>query len=365
MRVLHLIPSFTGGGAERQLALLAPALAKQGLEVHVGFVKGGANLPVFQSSNPSLHKIYSIGNHDPLLAVRIAQLVRAIRPDVMQTWLTQMDVLGGLGALLADVPFILSERASGLAYPPSWKNKLRIWFGQRASAIVANSELGATYWREYVTKPLVTVIRNGLLLEKMQRTTPADSRTLGFSLDAELVLFAGRLTHQKNVELFIEATDQVLASRENAAAVIFGDGPLQLTAQSLVSRCKSSQRIRLFGHTNNLWAWMRRASVFVSPSYFEGNPTAVLEAMALGCPLVVSRIPEHEEILDTASALFCDPRSAEDIARGIRASLDDPERAMQRAKLAWQRASISSIDEVSRRYAVLYGQISKNSKATT
>ncbi len=54
----------------------------------------------------------------------------------------------------------------------------------------------------------------------------------------------------------------------------------------------------------SVWALMKKASVFVSLSAYEGCPNTVMEAMACGCPIIVSDIPEHREILDEQSALF-------------------------------------------------------------
>jgi glycosyltransferase involved in cell wall biosynthesis len=199
----------------------------------------------------------------------------------------------------------------------------------------------------------------------MHSVAPADPGTLGLPRDVQIILFAGRLTHQKNVELFIEAADDVIASRDNSAALIFGEGPLRAAAENLISQCRRRERIRLLGYTNDLWEWMRRASVFVSPSYFEGSPTTVLEAMALGCPLVVSQIKEHEEILDTASAFFCNPGSASDIARTIGQCLDDPAGTTARVQVARLRSSIYSIDAASRKYAAIYSQVAKKYEVKT
>src|SRR6185436_12110902 len=96
------------------------------------------------------HRIEGLGNHDPRLLVRLVRLLRRARPDVVQTWLTQMDVLGGLAARLVGRPWILSERASALAYPPGLKIRLRERIGRTADAIVSNSAGGDRYWERLV-----------------------------------------------------------------------------------------------------------------------------------------------------------------------------------------------------------------------
>jgi len=102
---------------------------------------------------------------------------------------------------------------------------------------------------------------------------------------------------------------------------------------------------------------MQRASVFVSIGKFEGNPNAVLEAMAIGCPLVVSDIPQHREILDDSSAFWCDPHSTDDVSLAIGKALDDPVSAEARAKVAQRRTANWSIDETARCYLQLYNTV--------
>jgi len=152
MKILHLIASFGSGGAERQLSLLAPAMVEAGLDVHVAYCADGPNLNPLLHSGVQLHKLPSKGNYNPLLALEIYRLIRKLRPDVVQTWLLQMDVFGGIAALLNGVPFITSERASAPAYPAGWKTRLRVLLGQRATCVIANSNGGLDYWRRYVSE---------------------------------------------------------------------------------------------------------------------------------------------------------------------------------------------------------------------
>src|SRR5690349_10334164 len=114
--VLHLIPNMGGGGAERELAHLAGALHRQGLNVHVGLIGEGPNYEHLARGGAVLHKIGAFSNYDPRLLLRIHRLMREVRPNVVQTWMTQMDVVGGAVARWRRVPWILSERASAIFY---------------------------------------------------------------------------------------------------------------------------------------------------------------------------------------------------------------------------------------------------------
>jgi glycosyltransferase involved in cell wall biosynthesis len=87
----------------------------------------------------------------------------------------------------------------------------------------------------------------------------------------------------------------------------------------------------------------------------EGNPNTVLEAMACGCPLVVSDIPEHREFLDDDCARFAKPDSAHEIARAILCVFAEPDATARRVQAARARvASRDSIPDMARRYERVY-----------
>src|SRR5688572_15189165 len=148
MRILHCIPSMAGGGAERQLGYLAKGLVTRGVETHVVFRGRGENFARLEASGAVLHEISCSGNHSPRFPLALHRLVRRLQPDLIQTWLTQMDIMGGAAALLNDVPWILSERNSARSYPSSWTNRLRASVGRRMAALVSTSQAACDYWRE-------------------------------------------------------------------------------------------------------------------------------------------------------------------------------------------------------------------------
>ena len=81
---------------------------------------------------------------------------------------------------------------------------------------------------------------------------------------------------------------------------------MRAAVEAAVAGLGLADRVRLVGFVPDAWAWMKRASVLVSPSLFEGHPNVVLEAAACGCPLVVSDIPAHREFLDGENAVLVD-----------------------------------------------------------
>jgi glycosyltransferase involved in cell wall biosynthesis len=342
-----------GGGAERQLTYLAAGLRQLGVDTHVALAARGPNWNRLVSSGATLHELPAHGAHDPFLFARLFKTIGTVDPDLVQVWLRQMDILGGVASLIRRKPFILTERASEPAYPTSVKHALRLRVGGLASAVVANSEEGARYWRGRIARHgRISVISNAVPVSEITDTPPetavADGRTF--------ILFAGRMEPQKNIDVLLPALLLTLEAVD--CDVIFcGEGSLKARIVEWIDRYRLGNRARVLGYTPNLWGLMKRAAMLVSPALFEGAPNVVLEAMACRCPLVVSDIPEHREFLDESAARFARPDSPADLAYAIRSLFQDPESARARAEVAFARVERFNPTVIAQRYLDLYRTI--------
>ena len=222
-----------------------------------------------------------------------------------------MDVIAGGAALVARIPWILSERSAASAYPPSALHSIRMFLGKRASLVIANSEGGAEYWRR-LRPSHNSVIPNALPLAAIASADPA-------GVPAHVrgaVLFAGRLSVHKNPAVLLTAL--ALPGMERFRAVVCGSGPLAAALARHVRAAGLGERVFFEGEVENIWAYMHNAGALVAPSFFEGNPNAVLEAACCDIPLIVSDIPAHRRMLRNGSAFFVDPSDARSVADGIR-----------------------------------------------
>jgi glycosyltransferase involved in cell wall biosynthesis len=360
MHVLHCIPSMEGGGAERQLAYLAGELIRQGCRVDVALTRGGVNSPRLESAGARVHNLGSGRTHDPRLFTRLLNTIDHVRPDLVQCWLLQMEVLGGLAARARGVPWLFTERSSEGAYPPRAKQYLRRAVAALSSAIVANSNAGEAYWQRRVRRSLPRyVVRNGLPLAEIGSVAPADLR-LDAGVTAPAVLFAGRFDEGKNPAGLLRALRQ---TRAPIAALFCGDGPLRPVIERQALELGLGERVRFTGFAQNLWSLLKSVSALVSPSRFEGSPNVVLEAMAAGCALVVSDIPAHRELLDADSALFVDPGDPAALARALDAIVSEPDAARRRADRARMLAERHDIAGVARQYIRIYEDVLHRSGA--
>ena len=355
MRILHLIHQLSGGGAERQLSYLAPELVRLGHEVHVAYHKLGPDGDPDDFEGVNFHKLTPHCNLDPGLVLQIRRIIRTVNPDIIQTWILQMDVLGGVSAWLTKTPWVLREPCSIGAYPPSWRYKLRVWSARKSTAIVSNSKAGDDYWKRYYPNQASYIITNGLPIDKIQATMTASDQEVGIDPEEKLILFVGRLEAQKNLTTLIDALASVM--RELPARAIFcGEGPLRGPLDEYAREKGIGQSIRFLGFLPvlKIWSLMKRADVFVYISLFEGFPNSVAEAMACGCPLVISDIPEHREMVDERCAWLVDPMNPRQIADRIVRALSDSLAVSAKVEIARRRTQAWSIEAMARAYEKVY-----------
>jgi len=355
--IVHCIPSMGGGGAERQLAYLAGELTRLGWEVHVALLSDGANGERLKAGGAVVHRMTAAGHHDPRIFGHLLRIIHAVRPDLVQTWFVQMEVMGGMAARMMRVPWILSERSSELAYPGTLKNRLRARLASGASAIVANSSGGDQYWQARVASRIPRhVVPNAVPIEEIAGARPLGREDTGLEPDDDVILYVGRFSPEKNLEVLVAALEVAL-SRPRTVAVLCGEGPLRATVERWLRERGIADRVRLLGYAPAVWGWMKRAAVLVSPSIFEGRPNVVLEAMACGCPLVASDIPAHREFLDDGSALLVKPDLPTALADAIVSVLSLREAAGRRADRARAKAAEWSVPAIGRQYDRIYRDV--------
>jgi glycosyltransferase involved in cell wall biosynthesis len=356
LRILHCIASFTGGGAEHQLATLCEAAEShaQDFHFHVAHLYGGPHLDRVMRSGAPVHELPVTGHYDPRTPFAIAGIIRQQQIDVVQTWLPNMDIFGGLAARFTRRPLVLSERSSAECYPAGWKTVLRRSVGSRANAIVANSLAGLDYWKPLVPQPRIHLIPNAIDSARLASAPPLTREQQGFASGAgRIIIYAGRLTAAKNLDVLCDALGLLITRHPDVTALLFGDGELRAHLEQRVNALQSD-RIHLMGFTDRLPAWLRVASLFVSLSKFEGQPNVVLECAYLRVPQVLSDIPQHRETVGESGAFFASPDSPQSACDAMLACLNQVDLRAQKITAASSKVADLTAERVLAQYHDLY-----------
>jgi glycosyltransferase involved in cell wall biosynthesis len=163
---------------------------------------------------------------------------------------------------------------------------------RRARAIVANSASLASLSEAADPFP-VRVVPTGVDASFFSpRSTPKEPGPFR-------ILFVGRLTGEKNVAGLLKGVSTLATEGAEFNLDVVGDGPLRGQLEALSEQLALGGRVSWHGWLpkKDVVALYRRADCFVSPSFYEGMPNAVLEAMACGLPVVASRIGGHQNLV--------------------------------------------------------------------
>ncbi len=362
-RVVHLIGSLGAGGSERQLVNLARETARRG-EIDVRILttsalvggnahylplaqNGGVTVEVMGISNPPeiarrIHADRSVRSClaalSPVYRQQVTELTRdfvRLQPDVVHAWLDHANIWGGIAAFLAGVPsIVLSTRAMS---PPNFPMLDALYFlpwYQRFAAssrvrLLANSRAGANDYAAWmgVDPGRFTVIPNGFdpnalpVSSEGMRAQLRDELGLG---SARVVLGVFRISEEKEPGIFAQAAELILRANADAFVCVAGDGPLRRTLEARAAAI-DAKRFRVLGRRDDIAALISIADVVLHASRTEGAPNALIEAQALGCPVVATSgggtadAVEHE-----GSGFLCAVGDADDLARRALQILDNP-----------------------------------------
>jgi glycosyltransferase involved in cell wall biosynthesis len=141
---------------------------------------------------------------------------------------------------------------------------------------------------------------------------------------AQAVVYVGRMDVKKGLRELVEASVALHAQRPNFHVYMVGDGPDQPIIQSAIDAGNASGYIHLKPSCSfdDVAVWMAAADVATLPSYMEGCPNVVLEALACGRPVVATNVGGIPEIMNDSCGCLVPPRDAAALAQGLNSVLD-------------------------------------------
>ncbi|MHC6154906.1 glycosyltransferase [Bradyrhizobium elkanii] len=352
--ILHITPTLEGGGAERQLSVLASEQARQGHDVHVALRRTGVHADWVAASGAKIHQLGDFRLAHPALLFAIRRIIKTAKPEIVQTWLPQMDIMGGIAALQARTPWIATERTAGVFYATiPVVARARLLLGHFAAAVVANSNIGERYWQENGSrKAKLVTIRNALDIDGIRRAACSSFERQS----RPLFLVMGRLHRDKAIDIVVKAVAK-LPDPNKIEVWIAGDGNEREIIKSEIESAGLNETIKLLPYQPEWWQSLRAASGLISMSRYEGNPNAVLEAMVGRCPVILSDIPGHREIADASTASFVPVDDPQGLADAIVALLNDADAAARRAERASDRVANWTTETMTKAYNTLYQDV--------
>ena len=171
--------------------------------------------------------------------------------------------------------------------------------------------------------------------------------------DEKVMISVGEMTANKNHRTIIKAL--TLSQLGNVHYMIVGSGVCRPRLEEYAARLNVSDRVHFLGYRNDIASLLHASDVFVFPSYREGLPVALMEAMAAGVPIVASRIRGNVDLIeDGVNGFLCDPQDAEGFASKIQKILEEPDLAEKFRKNSFQKIKVYEKSIVTKQLREIY-----------
>ncbi|UPL48684.1 glycosyltransferase family 4 protein [Hymenobacter sublimis] len=308
---------------------------------------------------------------DAQLTRRFYRIYRRERPDVVLHYTIKPNIYGTLAAKLAGIPsvnnvsglgtvFIVKNFVSRVAlglYRFAFKFPKRVFF--------QNNDDRQLFLQHGLVEARITDVLPGSGIDT-QRFRPAATfeRHEPFTF-----LMIARVLYEKGVEEYFEAAQLVRAAHPTARIQLLGgideSGGVGVK-RAVFEQWLQAGHVEYLGTSDDVAAHIRQADCVVLPSYREGTPKTLLEAAAMGKPIVTTDVPGcRETVVDGQNGLLCEVRNATDLAAKMRQVLELPNQELEQMGKAGRQLAERKFDEqiVLDKYLTIVREVTKTNSS--
>lgn len=272
--------SLSRGGAERVAIYLAEYMKQVNIDVCIitaGKAKNEYKMPEGIERinlNESLNKIKAL----VVQVIKMNKIVKEKNIDIILIMGVPLCIYAIPGCFFTNAKIIVSERND----PEHFAGKRIVKIVSRclikmADGFVFQTRDAEKYYNKLLKKRSV-VIPNPLLAENLPQPYQGKRE--------KIIVSSGRLNKQKNQKMLIQVFTEIAEKIPEFKLIIYGEGELRQELETEIRHLNMEERILLPGNVTDLHERIRKASIFVLTSNFEGMPNALIEAMALGIPCI-------------------------------------------------------------------------------
>jgi glycosyltransferase involved in cell wall biosynthesis len=323
IRLLQVVPTLQCGGAERMVVNLMTHLDQKRFQVGAVVLAGSEGGTLERNLLDGGFKVWSLGKEaafDPRMVFRIRDVVRQFRPHVVHSHLCLHYVFPALAGC-SSVRHVTTVHLPGdTKYSRVVLPLTRLAFRRGVIPIAVSGEVAEWVKRVCGVQDCL-VIPNGIPVGDYQH--PVASRMVwrtehGLSEEDVVFVCVARLEKQKNHAMLLEAFARALSVEPRAHLLLVGDGGCRKALERRACELRLGGKVRFLGQRADVPQILGAADIFVLASHNEGNPLALMEAMATGLPVVATAVGGVPElIVDQKSGLLVTPGDCDGLASAM------------------------------------------------
>ncbi|MBY0360178.1 MAG: glycosyltransferase family 4 protein [Candidatus Obscuribacterales bacterium] len=281
---------------------------------------------------------------------RIAEIARSEKADVIFSWMTKAHLYGGTAALITGIPAMWYQHCASTSCDPLTQLVLLL----PTQSILACSQYQAALQSSFYPRYPVCTVYPGVDLSQAKEISTISAKAmrqkLGISEEGPIIGMVARLQQWKGVHVFIDAIPKVLEKYPTALFPIIGgehysEKEYLLFLQERIRALGIEAQTKILGFKKNPLEWMQAMDIVIHASKDEPFGMVVVEAMALGKPVIAGSHGGPQEIITPGiDGLLSAYGDCEKLAENILAYLNDPAFANKVANAARERADYFSLE---------------------
>ncbi|HMK37574.1 MAG TPA: glycosyltransferase [Desulfomonilaceae bacterium] len=317
IRLAVLLQDLEFGGTQRYAVHLLKHLNREIFSPELWVLRGGSDmLPAARDTGVDIFHLSQSSWVSPEALVRLAWKLFRERPHMLYTLTVVPNIWGRVFGRMARVPVIVS------GYRSLFPNQHERWLWRLSNRIICNAQAlkGVMMQRYAVPSDRIAVVPNAVDTDYFR----PEAQT---GVSNPTVLSIGRLVDDKDPLNLLEGFRLAAGRLHGAHFEIMGNGSFKPEVESRIRAHCLESRIKLLAGATDVRPAMRRASVFVLASVREASPNVIIEAMAMGLPVVATRVGGIPElVLDGKTGILVEPGDPVGLADALVAVLTDEER---------------------------------------
>ena len=368
-----VVPSLQGGGAERVAKNLLDNLNKTQDIILCLFGKNHSQklpknikvrcLPVKSSKNV----LYTVAKFF-LIIFHVRKIIKEEKPNSILSFMDYPNIVSIISNYLAGrkarvnisihtVPELHLKKYSNSKWNASISMLMKLLYNRADKIIAVSNFIKSDLIRGYnIEESRVMVIYNPVNIEKIDALASEEISDQWFREEVPVVISVGRLSKEKGYDTLLRAF-AIAREKSDIRLAILGEGEEKKSLEELGRKLGIERDIVFLGYKNNPYKYMKRASIFVLSSLYEGFPNVLIEAMACGVPLISTmyNLCPSEIIVHEKTGLLVPVANEKAFAEAILRLLKDEKLRRSLAEGARKKVADFSIDVIADKYKTALG----------
>ena len=344
--LLYVFDNLEFGGGERGFVQIINSLNRTRYKIMVACLPTEVFIEKVKGNEVQINSVDMRNRFNPMAILRLVNLMKREDVDIVHSQGVRADFFARMAAKLARVPVVVSTVQMPVeGFNVNTIKKVIYTALNRFSEhfvdgfiVVSDALEKMMIEKQRIESQRVVKIYNGIEIDEYRMDYDKEAihvksslrEEMGLKKDIPIIGVIGRLVWQKGFEYFIEAIPGLLKKFKDARFLIVGEGKLEEELKLKSKRLGLEDKLIFTGFRSDIKEVLASIDVFVMPSLLEGLPMTLLEAMAMGTPIVATDIDGITEVLDNGkTGLLVPPKDTKALTDAITYLLVHSDKAYQ------------------------------------